>query len=172
MTISRSVETYLDQAHIHYDLISHKTTESALESARLSHIPISNMAKAVMLKDYTDDSFLLAILPASNRLMMPWIYDEINRNLVLADESELETLFPDCALGAVPGFGQAYNLDIIWDDQLQQQPDVYFEAGDHRELIHINKQQFASLFQDQAHSVISLPAESLPRYDEIHAGFN
>lgn len=161
MSISTHQKSYLDQAHVHYDVISHAVTTSALQSAQAARLPISNVVKAVILKDQKTGDYVIAAIPASNKLKISWVNSEINRKLEMADETELTQLFPDCLLGAVPGFGQAYQLDIIWDDQLQQQRNLYFEAGNHQELIHISKQQFIDLFASQPHSVISLPATSI-----------
>ena len=63
----------------------------------------------------------------------------------MADESEIKPLFPDCALGAVPAIGECYDLDVIVDDSIQEQPDVYLEGGDHTTLIHISQAQFVRL---------------------------
>jgi Ala-tRNA(Pro) deacylase len=71
---------------------------------------------------------------------------EVAHQPVLARESELPDVFPDCSLGAVPGFGQAYNLDLVWDDELGEQPCLYFEAGNHEELIQIEQYDFHQLF--------------------------
>lgn len=47
----------------------------------------------------------------------------------LADEGELGRLFRDCAPGAVPPIGECYGLDVIMDDSIQEQPEVYLERA-------------------------------------------
>jgi Ala-tRNA(Pro) deacylase len=172
MAIAPSIETYLSKVHVNYDLVMHAVTDSALHSAQAAHVPTSNVVKAILLKDQSDEGYVMAAIPASNKLRVAWVNVEIGRHLVLAGENELRTLFPDCVLGAIPGFGQAYNLDLIWDDQLEQQRELYFEAGNHQELIHISKKQFIKLFRDLPHSVISLPADSFPLFGEKYPGLN
>lgn len=164
MTLPATIGTFLQQARIDYQVISHNFTENAYDSACAAHLPTSNVIKAVLLKDHRASHYLLAIIPASNKLNLDWINAELEQNLLLADEMELAARFPDCAMGAVPAIGQAYNLELIWDDQLAQQPSLYFEAGNHLELVHISKADFKQLFKSCRHSVISLPAEHYSIY--------
>ena len=82
----------------------------------------------------------------------------------LAREAELNDVFPDCELGAVPGFGQAYRVDVIWDDDLGEQPSVFFEAGDHEELIEIDRDEFHRLFDGFPHGMISQPSDAYLAY--------
>ena len=75
-----------------------------------------------------------------------------------------QEVFPDCELGAVPGFGQGYQVDVVWDDELSAQESLFFEAGDHRELIEIDHVDFLRLFNCFPHDTISKPAETFEAY--------
>ncbi|MEE8056466.1 MAG: YbaK/EbsC family protein [Pseudomonadales bacterium] len=174
MTLSPRIESYLSQAHVDFDVIHHGFTENAYDSACAAHLPVSNVVKGVVLRERDQHHYVIAAIPASNKLKIPWINKELKRDFILAGEIELAAQFPDCVLGAVPAIGQAYDSDIIWDNQLAQQAELYIEAGSHEELIHIGKSQFTQLFQQYHHSTISLPAESYSLYhaDEIRGGMN
>lgn len=63
----------------------------------------------------------------------------------LAVEKELVELFRDCDPGAIPAIGAAYRIDTIVDESLLQQPDVYFEAGDHEALVHVKGPAFGAM---------------------------
>ncbi len=41
------------------------------------------------------------------------------------------------------------------DDSLMAQPDVYFEGGDHQELVHMSGEQFSQLMSDAGHGQFS-----------------
>ena len=56
----------------------------------------------------------------------------------MAGEEQIETLFTDCEPDAVPALGAAYGLDILVDESLAQQPEIYLECGDHDSLVHIS----------------------------------
>jgi Ala-tRNA(Pro) deacylase len=74
----------------------------------------------------------------------------------LASEQEVGRLFPDCELGAIPAIGWAYGLDVIVDDRLATQGEIWFEAGDHRSLIEVGGDQFRRLLEAAPHGVFSI----------------
>ena len=58
-------------------------------------------------------------------------------------------------IGAVPALSNAYGLDVIWDEQLTNASEIYIEAGDHENLIHMHGDEFCKLMEDLPHSIIS-----------------
>ena len=99
----------------------------------------------------------MAVVPASHHVDLDAVERLCGRPLSLADEEEIGRLFPDCEFGAVPPIGAAYGLAVIVDDVLAGQPDVYLEAGDHLNLLHLSGEQFAGLMRDVQHGRFSLP---------------
>lgn len=174
MSISHHLETYLGDAQVSYNTSHHGHTESAYDSACAAHVPTANMVKAVLLRNRSDNRYVLAIMPASNKLKLAWASRELEEDLVLAKEAELAEMFPDCEVGAIPGFGQAYDMDLLWDDELSDQAQLYFEAGDHEALVEINQSEFQSLFGPYPHAAISMPHENYAQYhaDEIRGGLH
>lgn len=154
MSIAPQLRQYLDEAKADYDIIEHKPTSSALDSARSCDIPAERVAKAVLL-DTADEDHLLAVLPADRKVELSELRSELGRKPRLASEAEIGSLFRDCEVGAVPPIG--YGIDTIVDDSLEQQPDVYFEAGDHKSLIHMDHREFSRLTRDARHGQFSEP---------------
>ncbi|HEY0803234.1 MAG TPA: YbaK/EbsC family protein [Steroidobacteraceae bacterium] len=74
---------------------------------------------------------MLAVLPASHRLRLSDLRNQLGDNVEMAKESEIHPLFPDCARGAVPPLGHCYALPLIVDDGIEAQPEIYMKAGDH-----------------------------------------
>ena len=101
------------------------------------------MAKAVLLED--DRGYLLAVHPSTHHVEVEELGRQLHRSLRLATEPELKTLFGDCELGAVPPVGEAYGLAAVVEEDLEAQPEVYFEAGDHRHLIRLTQAEFMRL---------------------------
>lgn len=153
MAIATTLESYLQSHHVEYDMVSHSHSDTALESAYAARVPCHQMAKAVVLED--QHGYIVTVLPSTNRLDMEWVNQTLGRELKMATEDELPDLFQDCELGAVPALGNAYGLDVIWDDQLQTTSDVYIEAGDHENLIHLRGEAFCQLMAELPHNVIS-----------------
>ena len=69
----------------------------------------------------------------------------------MANEEQIETLFIDCEPGSVPALGAAYGLNVVVDDSLAQQPDIYFDGGDHANLIHVSGINFQKLVANARH---------------------
>ena len=143
MSIASGVINYLVDRHVDFDVVDHPHSATSLETAQSAHVPGDRLAKSVLLED--DRGYLLAVLPASCRVDLGELHRLTSRNLGLATEYELCALFEDCEPGAVPVLGPAYDLETLVDDALAEQSDIYFEAGDHEQLIHVSAEAFDSL---------------------------
>ena len=145
MTIAMTQERFLVQRNAEYDLLLHRRTGSSRETAAVAHIPEDHIAKAVVVKDGAD--YAIVIIPASRWLQMAKLRKELGRNLQLATEEEIAPLFNDCERGAVPPLGPAYGVETLLDEVLSSLDDVYFEAGDHQQLVHIRGESFQALLR-------------------------
>lgn len=153
MGIASGVINYLVDQNVDFEVVTHPHSASSLETARSAHVSGNNIAKSVVLED--DRGYLLAVLPANSRVDLGELHRLTSRSLGLATEFELGALFEDCETGAVPPLGSAYELETIVDDSLAEQPDIYFEAGDHEQLIHVSAEVFDYLMADSRHSDFS-----------------
>ena len=143
MAISARLRDYLELKGIPYEVIPHPHTEDSRATAAVSHVPAGQLAKAVILED--DEGYLLAAVPASERLHLSRIHNLLRRPLGLATEAEIARMFPDCAVGAVPPVAAAYGLPAVVDDRLLAAPEIWFEAGDHEDLVHLDGEAFRRL---------------------------
>lgn len=153
MAIARRLQWYLDAKGVRYDVLPHPHSSSSLETARHAHVPPDNLAKAVLLED--ERGYVMAVLPASRRISLPDLEEQLERHLELASEDELSQLFRDCEVGAVPPVGSAYGIPTVVDDSLMNAPDVYFEAGDHEDLVHVRGLEFLTLMMGARHGRFS-----------------
>jgi Ala-tRNA(Pro) deacylase len=120
-----------------------------LASAAASRLPADSVVKAVVLKGA--DRFMLALLPASRHIEFEELRHVLGTVMDMAGEEQVETLFPDCEPGSVPALGAAYGLDVVVDDSLAQQQDLYLEGGDHAHLVHISGADFRKLMEGAQH---------------------
>ena len=155
MPIASRVRWYLNALGVDYDLIHHDHTSSSMETAKSAHVPGGLVAKSVLLED--ERGYLIAIVPASCRLQLKVLRRKLRRRLELASELELAALFHDCEVGAVPPIGRAYGVPTVIDDSLLRVPDVYFEAGDHQDLVHCSGDDFRSIVAGSPHCRFSRP---------------
>ena len=155
MTVARTLQHYLDDSGIPYEIMPHRREVTATRIAEAAHIPGKAMAKSVLLT--TDHGYLLAVVPASRRVDLAQLSHRLDERLGLASEAEAETMFLDCDRGAMPATGQAYGMRVIVDDRLGKLEDIYFEAGDHENLIHVAHGDFERLMTQASHADISRP---------------
>ena len=157
MAIAKTLMNYLEEKDINFETVEHAHSATAVESAHAAHLPAHQVAKAVVLRD--EDGYVLSVLPANHSLEIAWVNEELDRNLQLAQEEEFKNLFEDCEMGAVPALGEAYGIQVIWDDELQYTADVYIEAGDHEHLIWLERRDFRDLMSSLPHTIISKDEE-------------
>jgi Ala-tRNA(Pro) deacylase len=157
MAIAKTLINYLDERGIDYELVEHAHTATAAASAHQAHVPVHQVAKAVVLRDA--DGYVVSVLPANHSLEIQWVNDELGRQLEMAEESEFKKLFSDCEEGAVPAIADAYGIQVIWDDELAYTADIYIEAGDHEHLIWLERRDFRKLMKSLPHTIISKDSE-------------
>jgi len=145
VTIAMTQERFLVQRKAEYDLLLHPHTGSSRETAAAARVPEDHIAKAVVVKAGAD--YAIVIIPASRWLQMAELRKELGRDLQLATEDEIAQLFNDCEPGAVPPLGPAYGVETLLDEVLSSLDDVYFEAGDHQQLVRIRGEGFQDLLR-------------------------
>jgi len=149
MTTANTVEKYLQDKAVAYDVVPHEHTSSSLQSARSAHVPPEQLAKAVLLED--GEHFLMAVLPSACHLNLADLRRQLGREVGMAAEDEIKDIFNDCALGAVPALGPAYGLETVYEDSLARQPEIFFEAGDHENLVHMQTSDYLSILRGCGH---------------------
>lgn len=151
--IPETVSRYLQDHGIEFDVVRHFTTATSQETAQAAHVPGDRLAKSVVLED--GEEFLLAVIPATHRLDPRALDRVLSRPVFLAEERDFALVFRDCRRGAVPPLGDLYGIPTIVDDALLEQPEVYFECGDHECVAHVDHDSFARLMSSAAHARIS-----------------
>jgi len=153
MTVTETVQRFLEKHSVGYDLVPHPHTGSSHETAEAAHVREDHIAKAVIVKD--TDGYAMVVVPASNWVDIENLRKELNRDIHLATEEELAKMFSDCEAGAVPPLGPAYGIETFLDQALTSLANVYFEAGDHEHLIHTTGDDFRTLLAGVRHGYFS-----------------
>ena len=162
MTIAITLSEYLDRHHVNYDVVSHRFTQSSLDSSRSAHVPANKLGKAVILQN-SKGKHLMASLPGDYRLSLMRLNHKLQNDYHLISEVLLKDLFPDCAQGAIPSIGDAYKMNMMIDDALLKADAVYIEAGDHTNLIKIERAQYQDMMSDIPHADICGTSIGMPR---------
>ncbi len=142
--ISEKLERYLRERGVDFEVISHPAAFTAQQTAEAEHAPGKMQAKVVMVK--VDDQPAMAVLPADHRLDLERLREVLGaRKVHLMAEPEFEALFTDCEVGAMPPFGNMYQLPLYVDQRLAENKWILFNAGTHQEGIKMAFQDYERL---------------------------
>lgn len=138
------IKNYLDIEDVSYNIINHRPTFTAQETAEITETPTRNFAKTVIVRSH--DKMIMFVLPACCKLNFKLLRKVVRRgDIRLAQESEFEYLFPDCETGAMPPLGNIYGLDVFVDETLTHDDNIVFNSGSHEELIELLYRDFARI---------------------------
>ena len=141
---AQKLKTFLDTNHTKYTSLVHSPAYTAQEVAASAHITGREMAKTVIVK--IDDKFAMAVLPSNRKVVLQDLRDIAGTDHVtFATEDEFKRLFPDCEVGAMPPFGNLYGMDVFVAPSLEQNEEIAFNAGSHREVIKMGFADFSEL---------------------------
>ena len=162
MALLAKLRVFLEENHAEYTHTVHPLAFTAREVASAEHLPTREVAKTVVI--FGDDDYHLIVIPA-NKLVD---FQEVRLALGLtharlATEQEVGALFADCELGAMPPFGHLWGLQTYVDVSLTGEDTIAFNAGTHRDLIHMRTADYRKLARPV---VVSLAREAVMR----HAG--
>jgi Ala-tRNA(Pro) deacylase len=155
MNALHRIERFLDDHLIPFDVVSHPHSQTSAETARAAGIDATRLAKGVLLEGR--ECQLVAMIPASQEVHLGKLGMDHGVEFSLADEARVRALFSDCEPGVIPGLPNAWGVEMVWDDALMAQPDLYLEAGDHERLIHVETRYLRELFEDAPHCRFTQP---------------
>lgn len=142
--ISTRLKKFLDDNGVGYDVMHHDPAFTAQELAARMHISGYEFIKVVVVK--LEGTFALAALPAPLRVNFKMLAEAAGvKKCSLASEEEFQQLFPDCELGAMPPFGNLYNLTTYVDQDVTHNENIVINAGTHAEAIRLRYADFARL---------------------------
>jgi Ala-tRNA(Pro) deacylase len=140
--IPTTIKSYLDERGVAFRATAHPHGVTAQEIAQQAHVSGKRFGKTIVLKQ--GDHYLIALVPADERVDLGAMCDLIGPGIELASEAELARLFPDCESGAQPPFGGLYGLPVVADACLTQQPTVTVNGGTHTDVIELSWDEFVA----------------------------
>jgi Ala-tRNA(Pro) deacylase len=132
---------FLNRSKVPYEVLHHPEAFTAQELAAIEHVKGRSHAKVVMVK--AEGAVLMAVLPADHRVDLEKLDKATGRKTALATEAEFKALFPDCAVGTMPPFGELYGVPAYLDASLTDAERIVFEAGTHSDAIRMRYADYA-----------------------------
>ena len=148
MTFLNRLTRYLDAKGIRYSHSIHTPAQTALSVAKAERMPAHEFAKTVVY--FGDNGYGMAVVPADDKVDLQELRQFLGLSFIrLADETELQELFPDCELGAMPPFGTFHDLPVTVDPEIAHRKFIAFTAGTHRDVIRMSFEDFHQLVRPQ-----------------------
>ncbi len=137
----------LNESKVRYEILHHPEAVTAQRIAQAEHVKGRHHAKVVLLK--SGEQRLMAVLPADHQVDLEKVGKVIGKTASLDSEKEFKSLFPDCAIGAMPPFGNLYGLPTYVDKNLAAQDYIVFEAGTHSDAIKLSYRDYEKIVKPQ-----------------------
>ncbi len=163
----KKLKAFLDENKVKYVTIKHSSAYTAQEIAAKTHVSGKEFAKTVIIK--VDGKMTMAVLPASYQVDFALLEQIVGtKKVALATEEEFKYLFPDCEIGAMPPFGNLYDMEVFVAETLAEDKEIAFNAGNHTELIKLNYEDFERLVKPRVFKfswkTMSFPGDPAERW--------
>jgi Ala-tRNA(Pro) deacylase len=141
----------LDENKVNHEILRHPEAVTAQRIAEAEHVKGRHHAKVVMLK--SGGQHLMAVLPAEHLIDLEKLATFVGKDVSFESEQEFESLFPDCAVGAMPPFGNLYGVATYVDKSLAKEDYIVFEAGTHTEAIKLSYHDYEKIVKPQVEAL-------------------
>lgn len=141
--LNQALKEFLENHDVKYTSINHSPGFTAQEIAASAHISGKQLAKTVIVK--LGNQLAMVVLPANEHVNFTALKDITGLTADLAKESEFKSKFPECEVGAMPPFGNLYNMTVYVSNHLGDYDQIVFNAGTHSELVKLAYRDFERL---------------------------
>ena len=140
------LEDYLREKGVPFEVQHHPRAITAQEVAATEHVPGKMLAKVVMVM--VDGEMVMLSLPAPYQVDLEKVGKVLGAEETrLAEVEEFEGAFPDCEVGAMPPFGNLYELPVYVEEALAEDETIFFRAGTHTDTMSVRYADFEQLVE-------------------------
>ena len=143
LKIPKQLIDCLKENKVDYEILHHPEAVTAQRIAQAEHVKGRHHAKIVMVK--SGEQHLMTVLPADHQIDLKKLKNAVGKAVSLDSEQEFKPLFPDCAVGAMPPFGNLYGVPTYVDKSLSQEEYIVFEAGTHTDAIKLSYRDYEKI---------------------------
>lgn len=151
MAISKKIISYLDEKGYKYEIVEHRTTYTAWDTAQTEKIKPQEVGKTLILKG--DGEWFPVLLSANRNLDKKKFQKFLNqiekkkgekmtKKIDFVNESWMKKNIKIGKLGAVPPFSELIKKEIFADNILLKNNKIYLSSGEYELSIKIQTSQF------------------------------
>jgi Ala-tRNA(Pro) deacylase len=144
MEIPKKIIKFLEKENIKYQIIKHKTVYTAFDKSATLKLPEKIIGKTLILK--TNGKLAMALIPASKKLDLQKIKKLTKvKKVQLVSEKIIKNKLKGVKIGAVPPFGQLWNLPVFIDRSLLKEKEIILNSGNYNFSIKISPKELKKL---------------------------
>lgn len=130
---------WLARHGVEHDLHEHPEAFTARQTASVEGVDPATFVKVVVV--VTDDGrTVLLLVDAVDQVDLRKAELALEASEVrLLPEPDAAALTPDCAVGTVPAVGQLFDLPMLADHGVRDDPAISFNAGSHRFSVRVDR---------------------------------
>lgn len=145
---------FLDRHEIRYITISHASSYTKDEISTCEFALGREMVETSIIC-IDGNRFAMIVSPAARKVSLDSLRKELNSpNLSFASKSEIQRLFPECDVTAIPPFGNMFGMDMFFTHEMLTQHDVMFCVQSHARRIHMSFKDYLTVAQP--HKIIEV----------------
>ncbi len=142
--VSKRLKALLDKHLVCYETVPHVSDFTAQETSEHTHTPGRSFAKAVLVT--IPHELVMLVLPADHVVDLIDLQRAVRSGPVkLASEHRIDRIFRDCDRGAIPPFGNLYDMRVFICPSLLDRETITFNAGSHEMAIRVSTEDYARL---------------------------
>jgi Ala-tRNA(Pro) deacylase len=156
------VREFVREHDVAVDTHTHDRAITAQQMAAAEHQSGWRVAKPVLLT--AEGRLVMAVVPAPMLVDLDLAAEALGTEGVrLAREEEFAPRFDDCEVGAEPVFGNLYDVPVVVEQRVTEQPRIRFAAGSYTESLEVATDDFLRLADAKVASVGVLADRPAPR---------
>ena len=129
------VTDHLTACGVEFEMIPHEPTISSIEEARALGVDADDVLKALLVTT-AGNHHVLVVLPASRKVNIHRLRKALDDpHAHLSTEGELQGMFPNVELGALPPLGSLLDVPTYADNTILDHATVVFAGGRRDESI-------------------------------------
>ena len=141
--VTDRLERWLRESGVEFRIFEHEPVRTSEEAARVRGTPLEQGAKALVVR--AEDRYVHLVLPAHLKADNAALRTLLGtRQLRFATADELREL-TGCVPGAVPPFGNLFDLPVLIDEALTANETIAFNAGSNAVSITMRADDFVRL---------------------------
>ncbi len=130
---------------IPFTLLEHDHVHTSADAAKVRGTRLEEAAKALVLKDRTNDKLFMCVVSGHRRLDLKLIKEMLHaKNVSLASPDEV-LVATGCEVGTVPPFPVLFGMDGYADEGIFENERVVFSAASHYKSIRMRAEEWKAV---------------------------